>query len=637
MKKNKILKFVAAAMASVVTLCSASACGGSDSDTVKFWVSGTSKQLNMYSTLVSEFNKSYGKEHNIKVSISAKPNSSYAQSVLYTVGSKNGPDVYLVADANFKSYVVGGYCEPITGLVDEVTDIDLGDIMDTTVSRLYYDVETNTSNEDDELWGLPVDSQPSALYYNETMFKQAGIKIISVDEEDLDEWNKGGVADNNGNTKESLGLTGVTIPAKGYYRSENPYVDGSGFSWLVPSDKEILVFNNRIPMNWDELEDLSMLFTGSYNPRVGDENKADDAAVTEYGTTYGFFTEWWFNYGWSVGGDCLNDLNGEGEWNFSLLDPNPNYIVMGESFTGRTGKVYKKGETISFIDKMDIKTVNGKDEIIVPDDYGDYNHADGSGTVGIWSGIKSEMAKENSVLGELPSTREAFQRYLRLGAQKNTDIQGKKGLNLSPNPISVTARGSANWFFCGEFAMLVQLSSYMADISEQMEKRGYDFDVAPLPVYKEYKDPDDPDCDEVVVCGVQAGHSNQQTLLVRKGSMVKEKAVAFIKWCAGIPGQTVRTTLGFFPNQSSLIDKIQFTGSDAKNAVAFSEALEYQSPGDWWYMKDTAWVEQWCTDLNSTFRNGKMTYQQWLDGTHANSVAGGKVVVRTNNYLKKYY
>ena len=78
-------------------------------------------------------------------------------------------------------------------------------------------------------------------------------------------------------------------------------------------------------MNWDEMEDLAMIFSPSSNPNAG----------KDFGTDYGMFTEWWFNYGWSVGGNCLQDLSGDGEWNFSLLDSTPNYIVTGESYTGK--------------------------------------------------------------------------------------------------------------------------------------------------------------------------------------------------------------------------------------------------------------------------------------------------------------
>ena len=67
----------------------------------------------------------------------------------------------------------------------------------------------------------------------------------------------------------------------------------------MPTSGEITVFNNRIPMNWDELEDLAMVFSPKANPN----------ATQQFGTEYGMFTEWWFNYGWSVGGDCLQDLS----------------------------------------------------------------------------------------------------------------------------------------------------------------------------------------------------------------------------------------------------------------------------------------------------------------------------------------
>ena len=196
---------------------------------------------------------------------------------------------------------------------------------------------------------------------------------------DLDGKSKEEIADNNGKKKSDFPqLSGVTVPAKGYYRSLNPYYYNGEYTktWVKPAFKdneEVAVFNNRIAMNWDEVEDLGMLFSGKYNPKPGEENKANP--VTEFGTQYGYFTEWWFNYGWSVGGDCLNDLTDGGEWNFSLLDPNPNFVVAdGKDLYGQNGQDLYAGETISFVDKMNILQKDGKDEVLVPDVYGDYLH-----------------------------------------------------------------------------------------------------------------------------------------------------------------------------------------------------------------------------------------------------------------------
>lgn len=69
-------------------------------------------------------------------------------------------------------------------------------------------------------------------------------------------------------------------------------------------------------MNWDEIEDLARLLSIAQN-KNNLNRKAGDRSVA---TTYGYYTEWWFNYGWSVGGDCLQDLTGEGTWAYGLAD-----------------------------------------------------------------------------------------------------------------------------------------------------------------------------------------------------------------------------------------------------------------------------------------------------------------------------
>ena len=654
MKRNFMKRLTCTILTGVMlasTMLGVTGCGGNSSsgEVVQYWVSGSSDQLDMFTRCTEEFNKTYGKEHGIYVEISQKPLASYGDTIKISANSTSGPDVYHIADADFKGWINAGYISSIQEEFDAVTDIDLGDIMETTIGRLRFDKETNTSNEDDPLYGLPLDSQPTAIYYNKTMMEEAGITIISVDEENLDKWNANEVADNTGKYKKDYGIPeDVTIPAKGYYRSLFPYYyNGAKTKEWVPFDskEEIAVFNNRIAMNWDEVEDLSMIFSAEYNPG---KNSTDANPVTDYGTTYGYFTENWFNYGWSVGGDCLTDLTGSGEWNFELLDPNPNYIVKeGSTFVGRSGKEYQGGETIEFSDKMDIQN----DEVLVPDDKGEYYHnnsnlkmdskkeyATGGDKAGIWSGITAEISKgDASALAELPSTREAFNRYLRLGASSKASIDGVSGLDISPNPNTFATRTSMNYFFSGKLVLLMNTSVYMKELSEQAKERNFEWDVAPLVVYKRYTDPTDPDCDEVEAEGKVAGHSNAINMVVRPNSENKQKAVAFIKWMAGPEGQAVRAKLGFFPNQKSLLSEMEFeSGTVPQNVQVFAEALEYAKPGDWWYMPDTLWVEAWCIDLNADVRNGKMTYEEWLKGRDGYSYGDGSVVTRTNRYLKDY-
>ena len=655
MKKTgkRVLCFVLC-IAMLMTLCiSLTGCGGGgdevDAEAVQYWVSGSSWEVDMYTRLAEEFNNTYGAEHNIVVEISMKPISNYQEVIKISSGSQNGPDVYHIGDSEFKAWILAGYIDNIQEELDAVTDLSLDDCMPTTINRLRFDRETNTSDPDDPLYAVPLRTLPTALYYNQTLFEQAGIIVVSVDEEDLDKWNNNEIPDNEGKYKRDYGLADdFVLPAKGYYRSLYPYYyDGLMTQDWVPLDpsEEIAVFNNRIAMNWDEVEDLSMLFSADYNPGP---NSSAENPTTEFGTTYGYFTENWFNYGWSVGGDCLTDMNGNGTWNFGLLDPNPNYVVKdGCTFTGRTGTVYQAGETIPFVDKMDMQG----DEIPVPDDVGTYYHdnenlkldenneyaVDGD-LCGIWTGILTEMEKgTESALSELPSTREAFNRYLRLGATRDSVVDGVSGLNVSPNPNVFANRTSMNYFFSGKLAILMGTSAYLKDLTEQMADRDLKWNVAPLAIYKEYEDPSDPDCDTVVAQGVEAGHSNTTNMVIRPNSTKKAEAAAFVKWCASKEGQAIIAENGFFPNQKENLEKLTFPDGEApSNVSVFSEALEFQRPGDWWYMPDTRWVESWCIDLNSEVRNGRMTYEQWINGKEGYAYGDGTVITRTNRNLEKY-
>lgn len=592
MSKWKKTVSLALAASCVLSLC---ACGGKSSDNIVFCTYGDKSELAIYTAMVDEFNKTYGAQHNIKVEHTpiSPVTDTYNNYIQNTYTARNGFDVFLVIEDRFKAWANAGIMCDMTEYFNAVTDIDTSDVFENTVNRLRLNVSNNTSNPTDPLYGLPLDTKPSALYYNETMFKKAGIDIISVDEEDMDAWNAGEIADKRGHYKRDFPkLTNVTVPKKGYYRSIRPYLNG--LEWSMPTADEILVFNNRIAMNWDEIEDLAMIFAPSSNSEAG----------KTFGTEFGMFTEWWFNYGWSVGGNCLQDLSGEGDWNFSLLDSTPNYIVTGEGYTGEwTGKAYAKGETLDFNDKFNVP----KGKVMQPDDNGGYT-VDGQ-AVSVRPSVQTAAA--TGTLGELPSVRDAFCRYLRLGAAKDSVIENQGGLNIAPNPNVFGARTRQNYWVSGKIAMLVDYSSYIEMFSSEAETNGFEWDVAPLIVYKEYTEPMDPNCDTVKIMGKYAGECNSKAMVVRTRSNAKENAAKFISWMASKEGQKIRAENGHFPNQESLLDSIQFNGYAPKNAAVFSENLKFQGAGDWWYLPDDMWIQVWANPLNTEVRNGTMTYDLW--------------------------
>ena len=115
-------------------------------------------------------------------------------------------------------------------------------------------------------------------------------------------------------------------------------------------------------------------------------------------------------------------------------------------------------------------------------------------------------------------------------------------------------------------------------------------------------------------------------MVSRVNAQNKEAAAKFMKWMASKSGQAIRAEHGHFPNQSSLIASVKFPGYAPANVKAFSEALNWQGAGDWWYMPDYEWINVWAVPLNSEVRNGKITYDAWK----------ADAVKATNKRLKLY-
>ncbi len=600
MRKSTVKKFGAIALSSLFLTTAFSACkgNGGSSNKLQFWVYGDETELVTYTMMTDEFNNTYGKDHGIEVEISAKPAGSYTSLIQNTARAESSADIFFVIEDFFKQWVEMGFMQPLTEYFNAIDDIQLSDVGENLMMKYRYDEETEFSTSDSPLYGLPVEVRPTALYYNETLFEKAGITVISVDEEDMDKWNAGEIADRRGKFKKDYAkLKDITVPKKGYYRSYSPYTEDT--SWTVPASDEVLVFNNRIPMNWDEIEDLGMIFSVSTNR---------DASRL-YGTEYGYYTEWWFNYAWSVGGDCLTDLTGSGYWNFSLLEETPNYMVQTDDYVGEfTGTAYKKGDFLEITDKLNV----AKGQRLVPDDEGGYT-LNGQ-KVGVRESVTA--AATNGTLTAYPSSREAFERYTRLGTNTNVLIGDAYGLQLCPTPsvFSSSGRLSINYFIAGDLAMVVEQSSYVPTVTESAD---FHWDMAPLAQYKEYEDPLDPNCDTVVRRGKLAGHSNSRGLVTRKKSAEKkgDQIARFIMWMASEDAQKFRAKNGLFPIQASLHGEIDFGKNAPTNMAAFSDAMAYQTPADWWYLKAFTWIDVWSVPLNSKLRNNVVgyTYEKWID------------------------
>ena len=135
-------------------------------------------------------------------------------------------------------------------------------------------------------------------------------------------------------------------------------------------------------------------------------------------------------------------------------------------------------------------------------------------------------------------------------------------------------------------------------------------DVAPMLVYKEFDENNN-----VTVEGVKGAHSGSNAWCVWSNSSIKNAAYLFTKFATTEEGQKILAEAGtIIPNQKSIANDLVKAdvekGKSPQNLEIFIDGAEYQTPGDWWYLKDGDWIDSegcWANYLNQTVRNYKAT------------------------------
>lgn len=587
---KKVLKNLCVAV-SAVTMCvpalALTACGGDDADGVKvtFWANCDDVELSVFADITRKFNNLHKGEINVK--LVSKPGDQYGDTLGLTLQGSKAPDVFYVGDNGYKAYAEQGLLYDITDFVNASTVYKVDEMWDDVTVRFKYDVNTRLTNTPEgRYYGVPKDIGPTVLYYNETFFEGAGITILSVDEKGLEAFNAGG-KDDRGNTKADLGLDGVTVKEQGFFNAGGKYY-----------------FNNQIPMSWDETNRCAQLVQDYMRNTRKDRNG------------YGYFTEWWFNYGWTVGGDCIQQIPTDNPdyrgyyYDFTLLDGTTNYIVADDcAEVTVNNKTYKAGEIIKYADKIDMSAYA----------FDPSGNAAKKDTYKVTAEVE-RLATEGK-LNRLPSQRDGFTEFVRLASKTDTVVDKVDGKNLygygiTPTPNSIGGdSGKVTSFRNGHLAMLVDLRYITATLRDE-DGIEYEWDVAPLPMYKEY------DADgNITVHGIEAGHSGSVSLCISSKSKVPEEAWKFIEYCASAEGQTQQAQAGFaIPLQKDLANSSVFLdGKSPKNAKVFIDAAQYERAGDWWYLQDKKWIDTWANVLNGSVRNGNLTMTQFYNSTEYTS------------------
>lgn len=564
--------------------------GNSDPSTITVWYVGGTEEAQRCVKLSDAFTAA-----NPGIEIKFTNGGGYDSILDKLSYDQNVADLIYVDDEYFKRMVDGDFIVALDDYLEDST-VDPDDMWTEAVGRYRWNKDYNTSSDTDPLYAIPKNINPTTMFVNVGAMREAGITVISVDEADIQAFYAGTKADNYGYTIDdyingkgtlkgnaSLGVVKgnhsgnvLNLVKKGYYSTGD----------------NIKVFNVRVACSWDEIEECAKVLTTSYNAKSP--------------TAYGYFTEWWFYYGWTVGGDCIGDQNGQGQYVFTLSDANPNYKVMKNVTIN--GTEYKASGDVN------MTFVSYKDKNYLA------NNA-------------SQVASlvEDGTLQEFPSTKEAFTRFCML-SRKGTDKDGNTGMGLAPQPSSGTTSytDALNQFNLGnKLAMFIGYADAAYSIRDSI-----DWDFAAIPVYKTYKSDN-----SVEKIGTAASQSKSTayaitTQCIERGK--KDNVIKVLEFFCGDKGQEILAKDAYaIPNTKSAANTYYLPEAKAafgatKNIQTIINASETQLPGDWWYMQERAWISNWSQSLHAnsnSVRNNGLTVSEYFNN----------VTELTNNALRRLW
>lgn len=505
----------------------------SDRINISFFGWGNESEVSLTQQFVEEFNNSQDK---IFVKYTSIPNNDYGIKITNSLYSKTPPDILLAGDGEIKPWIELGGLASLDEFLDNSTEIDLDDFWEEGQNRYYYNPQTrlNGNYKDPSYkskgyhhYGIMRDLSPTVLFYNKTAFEKVGVEVVSLSPE-------------------------KQMEQYGYARGFNP---------------ETLVFNNKIPMTYEEMLKLAAL--NNRNPSASAQYRNEKAT-----TTYGIHYVNWFSLGWSVNANSLQWLRDDsyslgGYYQFTLGDPQANYSVKeGKSITigqGIRETTYTEGQLVQFDNLPDVRALG--QELI--DEY----------------------------FYTLPSALQATQDYV--------DLSAKYKVGPKPDFTNSSSVSQYSIFTSGNQTAMIADSRYAVGIYRNLIKNKFEWDCAPLPTYEH---------------GVQSGHSGSLAFCISEKSKHKAEAFEFIEYINGKMGQTAFAEAGFtIPNTKSLSNSNAFLqkAKSPANSQIFVQAAGYQTVGDWGFLPSKDWITPWSTLLNSKVLNGDMELSDALNQTEA--------------------
>lgn len=608
MKKLKKILALACVFAMMVSMLAA--CADSESSntgigkenrvSIKVLLKSNKESQAAWNELIKAYNEGQGAIDGVYVT--AKYQTAQASDSNFIASEKYAYNVVLVSDSQnaLQSYAIkydskaapNGYILNLQPFADEDSDFNNNTIGEELLDwwRMTYNSDAAQGISDNKhvigagqnLMGVPIGTTVQFNAYSTKAFESEEINIVSIPEEKLDAYNK----ENNAN-----------LMPHGYAEYKEAPVAGMKSSTNLAGETVYKVFNNCIAMNWEEQRVMMKYFSKEWN--------------SSSSTQYAFVSEYWFNYGWSVGGDVMG-YNGA-EYDFTLADQSANYIVVADEVT-INGRTYSKGEIVLYEDR-----------------------------------VNENMAalEQSGEVYAIASQYEAVKEYISLQVSPSTKVDSVNGTDYYGYGVANPDVGSAaNWFTNGTIAM-TRITA--GDISKyQIDE--YDWvDFCPAEQYREYEGGSTYQLNgregfaneylkvigetydgEVYtgelktvngtqIVGRQSSASQTDGLVIPACSDPEKYQAAwdFISWVATDGQQYIAKTTTMTPVAKDVLFSDKYADNadiaKGKNLYAVALAAANAGRGDWGYFESGTWVTDWANTFNGKVRQGKMTISAFVN------------------------
>ena len=568
--------------------------------------------------VVNLWNTQYATANGFKVAGAASSSSNYGTALT----AATVPDVVEIADTDsqavLSSKLNNGQSVLLPLDTTENNGVDLTNVGGTDLTAKYDKISlerfsSGTKNvngvikysplaENANLYGITSYINASVLIYNEDLFEAMGIQIISMDEDEAIAAGYGPfgyhVYDTNLNGK-------ITVDSSKYVEINQIAAVNNKVS--TAEVEGYRVFNNKIPMSWEEYIALASVFTKVYNDKQQHANMK-----------HGITAEYWFNLGWSVGGDAMYSKNDT--LYFGLDDNNPSYVVTNNVTID--GKNWVKGEILDYAAR---------------------------------AAVAANKNAYISNLHEISNIVDAVSFFVAMSNNKDVKVgysdaeaaaAQAKGLEQMAGYGVGYATGNGNSqsyeanFTTQCSAMCIRGYAAMRD-----HLKSYDFwNIAPLPQYKQYTANADGSGDEVKtnvtttakavkkvnvveIKGYLSTWSSDFAFAIPRNAKHTEWAKTFLKWLLTdnvqnmlIDGSGI-TPIVSLRNNATYLQKFQESYDMADfNIDALVNASYYGTAADWCYTSaGNAWVNIWSNPFNNELRIGKLSIYNFYYGTTANT------------------